>query len=174
MANTYVKIGSTVTVGAGGATSIDFSSIPATYTDLLVDLSVRCDRGGTSDSMRLRFNASTSGYSDRTIQGNGSGTPTSFSNLLAGAYLYLGEVNASGTTASTFTSEQIYVPNYASSNAKSVSIDDVLENNAVTGIAQMVAGLWSGTGAITAIAITCNASNFVQYSTATLYGILKS
>ena len=37
MANTYVAI-ATVTVGSGGAASIDFTSIPATYTDLVVKL----------------------------------------------------------------------------------------------------------------------------------------
>jgi hypothetical protein len=162
-----------VEVGSAGASSIAFSSIPQGYTDLMLVLSVRCDRGGNSDSMRLRFNSSTSGYSDKTIQGNGSGTPTSFSNLLAGAYLYICELNASGTTSSTFTSNQIYIPNYASSNSKSTSVDDVVENNSTTAYAQLSAGLWSGTAAINAISITnAAASNFVQYSTATLYGIL--
>jgi hypothetical protein len=173
MPNTFTLIASYTATGS--VSSIDFTSIPSTYTDLVVSLSVRCDRGGTSDSMRMRFNGSSSGYSDRTIQGNGSGTPTSFSNLLAGAYVYLGELNASGTTASTFTSNQIYVPNYASSNNKSISVDDVVENNATTGIAQMVAGLWSNSAAITSISISNAASsNFVQYSTAYLYGIVKS
>ena len=122
--------------------------------------------------MLLRFNGSTSGYSDRTIQGNGSGTPTSFSNLLSGSYLYIGEVGASGTTASTFSNHQTYIPNYASSNNKSASIDDVVENNATTGIAQLVAGLWANSAGITSITISNAASsNFVAGSTFSLYGI---
>ena len=32
---------STITVGSGGAASIDFTSIPQTYTDLLVKISLR-------------------------------------------------------------------------------------------------------------------------------------
>ena len=40
MATTFTKIAS-VTVGSGGASSIDFTSIPSTYTDLCVKLSTR-------------------------------------------------------------------------------------------------------------------------------------
>ena len=48
MADTYTLI-SSVTVGAGGASSIDFTSIPATYTDLLVKFSLRTDFNGWRD-----------------------------------------------------------------------------------------------------------------------------
>jgi hypothetical protein len=39
MANTYTLIASSVTVGSGGAANIEFTSIPATYTDLVSALS---------------------------------------------------------------------------------------------------------------------------------------
>jgi hypothetical protein len=42
MANTYEAI-ATVTVGSGGATDIEFTSIPGTYTDLLIKSSLRSD-----------------------------------------------------------------------------------------------------------------------------------
>jgi hypothetical protein len=44
----------TVEVGSGGAADIEFTSIPATYTDLVVKLSVRTGfAGDTNDDMLL-------------------------------------------------------------------------------------------------------------------------
>ena len=56
MANTYTLIASN-TVGSGGAASISFSSIPSTYTDLLVKISTR-DNTGSFNDMLLTFNGS--------------------------------------------------------------------------------------------------------------------
>ena len=55
---TYTLI-STVTVGAGGAASIDFNSIPGTYTDLLLVVSVRSTRpAATNDGLFMSINGS--------------------------------------------------------------------------------------------------------------------
>jgi hypothetical protein len=77
-----------------------------------------------------------------------------------------------GTTANTFSSVEIYIPNYASSKAKSFSFDSVTENNATTALAMLGASFWSGTGAITNILVEQQGGSFSQYTTATLYGIL--
>ena len=53
MANTFEQI-TTVTVGSGGASSIDFTSIPQTYTDLVIKTSAR--NTSTSTTMYLEFN----------------------------------------------------------------------------------------------------------------------
>jgi hypothetical protein len=166
MPDTFVKI-ATVTVGAGGASSMDFSSIPATYTDLKVLYSIR---GSTADGdIRLAFNGSTTGYSVRILYGTGSAAA---STSASGSFVsYGGLQNPSTYTASTFSNGEIYIPNYAGSNQKSISTDAVNENNATTAITELGASLWTGTAAITSIAITHPAANFVQYSTATLYGI---
>jgi len=74
-------------------------------------------------------------------------------------------------TANTFASAEIYIPNYTSSNYKSLSVDFVGENNATTSYQYFTAGLFSNTSAITSLVID-GTDNFVQYSTATLYGIL--
>jgi hypothetical protein len=72
-------------------------------------------------------------------------------------------------TASSFSSGEIYIPNYAGSTNKSYSIDSVTEQNATGALAELIAGLWSQTAAITQI--TLSSSNFQQYSTAYLYGV---
>lgn len=169
MANTYVKIAD-YTVGAGGASSIDFTSIPSTYTDLCVKLSSRAASGGAVDVL-IQFNTdSTSGnYSQRQLQGNGSSASSGTGNQQSATS------DGSTDTASTFANSEIYIPNYAGSTAKSFSTDTVTENNSSTAYATLRAGLWSGTAAINAIKLTHNGgASFAQYSTAYLYGILKS
>jgi hypothetical protein len=170
MANTYTLI-EKITVGAAGASSITFTSIPQTYTDLLVVLSLRSARPSqTNSSAKIYFNSNTSNYTWRELGGNGA---TAFSNNgSTPGYTYIPATNA---TASTFGNAYIYIPNYTSSNNKSYSMDGVDETNASTIDAQtLFAGLWSNSSAITSITIEeNNSSTFVQYTTAYLYGIAK-
>jgi len=63
MANTFELIASS-TVGAGGAANIDFTSIPATFTDLYLVVSGRTNRstGATEDPLCITFNGSSSNF----------------------------------------------------------------------------------------------------------------
>jgi hypothetical protein len=163
MANTMTLI-SSVTVGAGGATSIDFTSIPATYTDLILKISARSDAGQFAE---LIFNGSTTGYSNIRIEGDGS---TAYSNSRSDDLIQF--LNGSSTTANTFGNAEIYIPNYRGSTNKSFSQDFVAENNATAATASLWAGLWSNTAAITSISLDPQGTaKFVQYSTAYLYGV---
>ena len=167
MPTTFTKIAS-VTVGSGGASSIDFTSIPSTYTDLVLKLSGRST--ANDNWANISFNGSTASFSSRGLYGDGSS---------AGSYSRSDNVNtiandSSTSTASTFSNGEIYIPNYAGSNNKSYSVDSVTENNATAALTSLVAGLRSNTAAITSITLTPNGGNFAQYSTATLYGINKS
>jgi len=167
---TYTQIGSAVTVGSGGAASIDFTSIPSTYTDLVVKISTRSTIAGTSqDDINVTFNSSGSSYTWRNLLGSGS---SAISQNGATAYIRMSAVTPNaGTTASTFSSAEIYIPNYASSANKSVSIDMASEANQTATYMGLVAGLWSNTSAITQITLTGASGNFAQYSTAYLYGV---
>jgi hypothetical protein len=175
MANTYVAI-ATVTVGSGGAASIDFTSIPATFTDLCIYVSARdaYTISGESTQLRIRFNGdSTNVYSDRSLYGTGSSAGSN--NRSSQSYVRNTSIDTSLATASTFGNTFIYIPNYTSSNNKSISFDGVTENNATAAIAELTAGLWANSAAISSIVISSQSgSNFVQYSTATLYGIKNS
>jgi hypothetical protein len=175
MANTYKAI-ATVTVGSGGAANIEFTSIPGTYTDLLVKLSAR-----TSDNDSLHYglvyvtvNNNTSGiYDNRRLFGYGTTTgsasntdSTSWATTAAG----------SSATASTFGNAEFYFPNYTSSNNKSLSLDTVVEtNDATNNLLVLFAGLAETTSAITSIKFgATSGQTLAQYSTATLYGIKNS
>ena len=169
MATTFTKIAS-VSVGSGGASSIDFTSIPSTYTDLQLVFTAR-NTGSSNVFTQMTFNGNTSSYSYRGLYGNGS-SASSFS--ASAAYIYVGDMDLSTYTANTFSSEFVYVPNYAGSNNKSVSIDSVNENNASAAAAYLTAALWSNSAAINRITLTPGGGNYAQYSTATLYGIKNS
>ena len=171
MANTYTLL-ETITVGAAGAASVTFNSIPQTgYTDLKVVCSVRSTRVNPSDGMNLEFNADTANnYSTRRIYGVGSGTPTSDS-LTPYARIFLNDIPGSTATASTFCNSEFYVPNYRSSNQKSVSADTAFENNTTAAGLVLLAGLWTGTAAISSIRLYPDGGNFAQHSTFSLYGV---
>lgn len=170
MATTYTLIDK-ATVGSGGAASIEFTSIPNTYTDLIILCSLRTNAGFTADNLNIQFNGSSSSFTAKNIYATGSGTPSS-SSFTSGE---IAGINAANTTANTFSNTTIYIPNYASSNYKSISTDSGIENNATRGDLSMYATLWSNTAAITSVKLlSANAANFVQYSTACLYGIKNS
>ena len=158
----------TTTVGAGGASSIDFTGIPQTYTDLKVVLSVRSSDG--SGSLRVQPNGLTTNLSSRRLEGSGSGA----SSATDGSIIFIYAVTISSYTASVFSNIEIYIPNYAGSTYKSVSADGVMENNATEAYQNLVAGLWSNTAAITSLTLAKSSGTFVQYSSASLYGIKSS
>jgi hypothetical protein len=172
---TFEKI-ATVDVGLLGAASIEFTSIPSTFTDLFIKYSARTDRVNNSSDIYLQFNGvTTATYSFKRVYGGGGGSGLSdglTNNSLGG---FAGAACGSLATASTFGSSEIYIPNYAGSTAKSWYSDGVSENNASGVLTSLYAGLASGTADITSIKLQdYNSANFVQYTTATLYGIKKA
>jgi hypothetical protein len=174
MANTFIKIAS-VTVGAGEAANIDFTSIPSTYTDLMIVHSMRGANASTIATVDITFNNSTSGYSNRSIFG--TSTTVYAYTYTSLQYLWGGYYQGNSTTANTFGNGQIYIPNYANATlAKTILIDQVSENNLATSDAAFVTlngGLWNNTDAITSVKLKNEYGNWKQYSTATLYGIKK-
>jgi hypothetical protein len=174
MPTTYEAI-ATVTVGSGGAANMTFSSIPQTYTDLVIKISGRSAfTTNTYDDIRFEFNGSAgTAYTTRMIYGDGaSALSTVTANIGNIAWAFVSNANA---TANTFGNAEVYIPNYAGSTNKSVSLDSASETNGTTAIAALAAGIWANTAAITSIKMTnISGTNFVQYSTATLYGIKSS
>lgn len=177
MANTFELIASSI-VGSGGASSIDFTSIPSTYTDLLLKISSRgaSNGNGTSgvwDSIRTRFNNdSATNYVHKHLLTIDSATPVSLQDAADSSLVAWTDYN--GATTNTFGNMEIYIPNYTSSNQKSTSTDEVMEYNGSYGVWALEAGKWSGTAAINRITIILGAGNFAQYSSAYLYGIKNS
>ena len=177
MATTYELIASN-TVGSGGASSVTFSSIPQTYTDLKVVFSLRSSNAAVDDATFLRFGSNSSidtgsNYSYKYLRGNGSSASSGSSSPQT--FIYVGQGVANNATSNTFGNGEIYISNYTSSNYKSVSVDCVGENSGTLDYDSMIAGLWSNTSAVYQIYLYPeNGPTFTQYSTFYLYGIKNS
>ena len=159
------------TVGSGGAASIGFSSIPQTYTDLTLLFSVRTTVA--NQLLNIRFNNSaTAVYSVIFLGGNGTSViQNTFPN---DSTIYNGIVGTrSDNTANTFGNGQIFIPNYAGSVNKVLSMDSTGENQAASSQIRIATGIWANTAAITQIAILPESGNIAEFSTAFLYGTLK-
>lgn len=167
---THVLIGS-VTVGAGGAANISFSSIPGTYTDLLLKLSARSvgTYGNTFTQTDMTLNST--GYSaDRVVVGYNSVVGTN-SGGVGTTY----GTTSSGATADTFGNTDIFILNYTSSSAKtSVSYGSAETESTTAAAISFNATNFNVTSPVTSLALTAVAGNFAQHSTAYLYGIKNS
>lgn len=167
MATTY-KLISSVTVGSGGASYIEFTSIPATYRDLVLVCSTRHTTTGTvANYVDIALNGSTSSITGRYALGNGS-------TASGGTGQAAGIDNGASATSNSFSSNSYYFTNYAGSTYKSWSIDYVSANAATESYQGITGGVWSNTSAITSIKLTPQTGTLVQYSTAFLYGIKNS
>lgn len=170
MSNTYELIAST-SLGSAAA-SIEFNSIPSTFTDLILKLSLRASDSGSNWYLaKLTFNGDTTSgnYSSRLIGAFGTSVYSTNSNY------YSGYIPSGARTASTFGNNEIMIPNYLASTQKSISTDSVTEGNGSSyEILGLWAGLWTGTAAINSITIASDTGNLAQYSSAYLYGIKSS
>jgi hypothetical protein len=168
MANTYTLIESQV-LGSSAA-SVTFSSIPATYTDLVLKWSVRTDYGATRTGFRLAANAITSGYTATYIIQYNSTTVGSGQD--SAAYWNAEYIDGTGATANTFGSGEFYLPSYTASQNKPASMFSVAEGNSAADTGMYVkALLLSNTAAVTSLTLTANTGNFVTDSSFYLYGI---
>lgn len=170
MAATYTLIASNVLSSA--TTTITFSSIPSTYTDLVLKFTARTNYPSQYVSPVIRFNGDTGNNYSYTLASNNNNskytqTLGSTSNIAGGSY-----VVGSTATTSTFGSYEMYIPSYTVSQNKPVSGFAVAENNSATVFdLQVDAMLYSSTNAINSISISIPSYTFDTGSSFYLYGI---
>jgi len=154
---------------ASQAASIEFTSIPQDGTDLLVLTALRNSTPSTgwADAL-VRPNGATTNLTSIALYGTGS-TAGSLPNSTD---IYHQAVNG-GSTSNTFSNSTIYITNYTASNAKSITVDTVTEQNTTLALAAITRGLWNNTAAITSLTIVPTANNFEGGSTISLYKITK-
>lgn len=160
------KLISSVVVGSGGSSSIDFNDIPQNYTDLLLKVSLRTDGSNRTGLLTINNDSTDASYINKNIYGSGSSVVSS-----GGNNRYTNWINFSSDTSSIFSNSEMYFPGYTSSKYKSFSVDSVAENNSTTAYSEFVGGLWLNTSSINKLSLTAFSGNFIQYSTAYLYGI---
>ena len=158
MASTYEPL-ATVTAGGGSNTQLVMSSIPSTYTDLVVVMSGTIN---ASNNFYIQFNGDTaSNYSYTYLYGDGTSASSARASNTAQSLL-----NYVGTTQSTTL---LSINNYSNST----TYKTVLSRGSDSTLGSMaVVVLWRNTAAINSITIKCGPSGtFNSGSTFTLYGI---
>ena len=165
MPDTSTEVAIATTTLTTSAASIDFSSIPATYTDLR--LVIFTETGGTGALFKLN-NVSTGGlYSQTAMRGNGS--DVTGANTIGANVMYIGGYSVSLGTAPIFTTTTINFFSYAGSTFKTLLQNLSADQNG-SGITSAVVGIFASTSAINQI--TLYSATFGAGTTATLYGIL--
>lgn len=175
MATTYTLISAT-TLNTTSA-SVVFSSIPATYDDLLVNISGRGNNTGAFyTNIRVQCNSATGTYSATFIYGLGSDGNSVITTTGTTVLPRMGYVNGPDATASTFSNVEIYIPRYTTSINKSIYVASVTENNqTLNAITTSASNYWSGTTpAITSLTFTTSEGSYVSDSSFCLYGIKNS
>jgi hypothetical protein len=162
----------TVSVGAGGSSSITFSSISADYAHLQIRGIARSNRSSDLDTLQIRFNGDTGTnysrhylYADGSSVSAGADTSTTFANV--------GLLTGANAGSSMFGANIIDILDYANTNKfKTIRCLSGEDRNG-SGDLQFASGLWRNTNAITSITIISQAgvSTMQQYSHFALYGI---
>ena len=168
MANTYTLI-------ASGTNSSDnvfvFDNIPQTYTDLVFRATLRTNSSNSmTQNVYPLVNNNYSNYSSTTLYGQGTdggGYVRRTSEFNFSTEIY---TNGNGTTANSFGSLEIYIPNYTLSNVKCGFADVVTETNSNgSAFRGMTSFLWNNTSAITRFDVAANLTGNYY-----LYGIKNS
>lgn len=173
MAATYNLITSNTL--SSTAASITFSSIPQTYTDLILKTSTRNNDAGWTGVYLITLNNDTAtNYSTTYYYGEGS-------NALSGADLSVSNFNemrgtGNGATASTYCNFELYLANYTTTSNKILYSTLTTEGNSTSNVMVMgVANLYEGSSGISSITIANQSSLvFSTDSSFYLYGIKNS
>jgi len=158
----------TTTVGAGGAASITFSSIPQTYTHLQIRGIIK--NTSTTNFAAMQFNSDTgNNYSAHYLDGDGATAISGGAANYDKCYFSYGGTSAN---ANVFGVAVIDILDYANTNKfKTVRGLTGVDVNGVGGYVELNSSSWRSTSAITNINILFGANNFAQYSQIALYGI---
>lgn len=162
MPSTYTPI-ATQTLGSA-ASSVTFSSISGSYTDLVL---VVVPANSAGSVVRMQLNGDTgSNYSNTFLKGNGSSASSARSS--SQTYLTLGDDAAPTRTLG----ESVWISqimNYSNSTTNKTVLTRA--NVASSGV-EAVVGLWRSTAAITQVSVQQGGSvTFSVGSTFTLYGV---
>ena len=161
----------TVTVGSGGTSSVDFTSIPSTYTHLQVRAIFKetFNTGTSVDNLNVRFNSdSTASYIRHALWGTGANT---YHEGYIGQTLGAIAITPRNPSGSYYGAMVLDILDYANTNKRKTlrSLNGVDLNGA--GEMRLSSVLWNKTDAITSITFTGDSSGFQQYSSFALYGI---
>ena len=160
----------TVTVGAGGSSSITFSSIPATYTHLQIRSIGRITAANSDDNIYMQFNGdTTSNYAGHYLFSDGSTTiPAAAGSQTQGV---AARITGASSGANMFGVGICDILDYANTNKyKTARVLTGHDKNG-SGLIFLMSTLWQSTSAINSIRLYAFTDAFAQYSKLALYGI---
>ena len=156
---------------ASATSTVIFSSIPATYRDLVLVISARTSSAATSDTVNLRFNGDiAANYAQVRLFNSGSTASSNTSASLTS--LEIGRIPSNNSSNTTLGPVFYQVFDYAATNKfkSGLGRSGALPTESIT---DNVFGRWSSSAAITSITLTCSPGpNFAAGSTFALYGIV--
>lgn len=158
----------TVTLASDQST-LDVTGIPTTgFTDLLILASLRDTFSGTDGwrDITLKFNNVTTNRSARFFYGTGSSVGGGADGTAFPAW-----ADPANATANTFGIISIYIPNYAGTASKSMSIEFITENNATSALQAIESAVWANSAAITQVNFASLTTSLKAGSTVSVYGI---
>lgn len=164
--NSYESI-STVTVGAGGSSTVTFSSIPSTYKHLQIRGWLITNTDGGSPIMRFNSDSG-SNYAAHWLTGNGSSASASSSTSTSSMY-FCG--TAAGTSATYPMPFVVDILDYANTNKNKVIRSLSGRDSNGSGEVGLYSGVWLNTSAVTTIEMQSAGRTISQYSSFALYGI---
>lgn len=160
----------TVTVGAGGSSSLSFASIPSTFQHLQIrgiGRNTNTNAGAQILYLNLNGDTTTGNYAKHDLRGNGSATGSGGGGNDQG---FDGMVNGN-FTASVFSGYVIDILDYANTNKnKTIRVLHGFDSNG-DGRIYLNSNLWKNTNAVSSFTITTSSGNLAQYSHFALYGI---
>jgi len=160
-----------VVVGTAAAT-IDFTSIPAGYETLTLDVMGRGSDAAALVNLMCRLNADSGGnYDYQVIEGVGAATVID-ANAQAATFWRLGGFSSAGATANKASVAHVVIPSYARTVFQKTMISTPLGVTSQTTTAitlDFTAGVWRSTAAINQITLLLSAGSFVTGTVATLY-----
>lgn len=170
VATSYQSIES-VTVGSGGSSYVEFTSIPATYTHLQIRAIVRSNRN-TGDSLNVRFNSDTgSNYSYHHLYSNGSSAGSAIGSSATAIEAWANTIDNS-LTANAFTIGIMDILDYTNTNKNTTVRSLQGGDTSGAGHVYFSSGLWMNTSAISTIRFyPAYGTGLMQYSQFALYGI---
>lgn len=162
---------STTTVGAGGSSFVEFTSIPSTYKHLQVRMLTRGSISATGTNVNIQFNSDTgNNYITHWLDGNGT-TALGENSGTGTPVIYLGYGAGANASASVFGSSVWDILDYANTNKTTTCRSLCGFDNNGSGFVALISGLWTSTAAVTSLKISPNSGTFSQYSSFALYGI---
>lgn len=158
----------TTVVGAGGTSTITFSSIPSGYRHLQIRFMAR---GSNGEYLSLRMNSdSGSNYSFHRLTGDGGSASANAS--ASRSDMLLNAASGTSSTANIFNVGIVDILDYADTNKfKTIRVLTGVDFNG-SGSVELISNNYRSSSAITTLTITQNSSGTIQqYSHFALYGI---